>query len=142
MAEFKINPPPRDPSEEEIGVGPIEAESAAEVLARLERRERQSRIVATEREAEPEPIEPPRRTSTFTLWQMLIAVTALSVWLGVLRLLSAIKMPILAGLTGIVALVAMFWISTREDQPAILRFVWWGLLLTFATCSVAAWLGG
>jgi hypothetical protein len=142
MPEYKIIPPPHDPTEDEIQVGPVEAESAAEVLARLEWRERESRRFASTDVADSEPIEPPRPKATFTLWQMLIVITGVSVWLGVLRLLSALKMPMLAGLTGIVALVAMFWISTREDQPAILRLVWWGMLLAFVTCSVVMWLGG
>lgn len=139
MNEFTLVSPPPDPNEE-LKVGPVEAESAAEVLARLELRDRLARSAS----AEPEPatLEPPRDTATFTLRQMLIVITALSVWLGVLRWLSMLKMTVLSGLTGVAALVAMFWISTRENQPKILRVIWWGMLLVYVTCSVATWLSG
>jgi hypothetical protein len=132
MTEFTITPP-HDPNEEELRVGPIEAESAAEVLARLEHRDRELRDQASE----PESVEPPSEKPTFTLRQMLIVVTVLSVWLGVLRWLNALNMSILSGLTGIAALVGMFWISTQEDQPKIVRVIWWGMLLVYVTCSVA-----
>ena len=140
MNEYTITPPPPDPNEEELKVGPIEAESAAEVLARIERRDREER--EEEDVAEHEPIEPPVDNPTFTLKQMLIVVTVLSVWLGVLRWLSAFKISMLSGVTGVAALVAMFWLSTQEDQPKIVRVIWWGMLLIYITCSVATWMAG
>lgn len=138
MPEFILVPPPPDPNEEEIQVGPVEAESAAEVLARLEQRDREIRSELPE----PDEIELSNERPTFTIQQMLIVVTALSVWLGVLRWLDALKAPVLAGLTGIAALVAMFWMSAQEDKPKIWRVIWWGMLFVYLTCSVATWLTG
>ena len=139
MIEFKINLPPPDPNEEEIQVGPVEAESPAEVLARLEQRDRELRRLADEEEFEE--VELVTDKPTFTLKQMFIVITVLGVWLGVLRMLSSVK-PILAGITGVAALVCMFWISAQEDQPKILRYVWWGMLLVYLTTSIATWVGG
>ena len=140
MPEFKIVPPPRDPQEEELQVGPIEAESAAEVYARLEWQEFERRRQAAQHETNVIEMEPPDGGFQFSLRQMLIVVTAISVWLGVLRILYAV-MPVLSGLLGFAALLMMFWISTREDQPKILRVVWWGMLLAYLSCSVVAWSG-
>jgi hypothetical protein len=132
MDDFTLSSPSPDEGEE-ILVGPIEAESAADVLARIERRDREREDFAGTDEGESlEPDYP-----TFTLWQMLIVVTVLCVWLGVLRALSMLRMPILSGLTGIAALIAMFWISSQEDQPKILRVMWWGMLILYITCAIA-----
>lgn len=141
MNEFTLTPPPPDPNDE-LKVGPIEAESAAEVLARLERRDRARWQEVREPLPESDSAEPYRETATFTLRQMFLVITALSVWLGILRGLTALRMPVLAGFTGIAALVVMFWISAQDDQPRVLRVIWWGMLLVYVTCSLATWLSG
>jgi hypothetical protein len=137
MDEFKLTSPPPG-EDEEIGVGPVEAESAAEVLARLERCDRELQR-GEEAEAD-DPID--SDFPTFTLRQMLIVVTVLCVWMGALRALSLLRMPVLSGLTGIAALAAMFWISAHEDQPKILRVMWWGMLLLYIISAIATSISG
>jgi hypothetical protein len=136
MDEFTLTSPPLS-DDEEIRVGPVEAESAAEVLARLEQRdrERQDFEAAVADSAN-------RDLPTFTLLQMFLVLTVLCVWLGVLQALSLLRMPVLSGLTGIAALIGMFWISSQEDQPKILRVMWWGMLILYFTCAIAAAIAG
>ncbi len=87
-------------------------------------------------------MEPHRENLTFTLKQLLIVITVLSVWLGVLRWLSALKMSVLTGLTGVAALAALFWLSMQQDQAKIIRVIAWGMLLVYVICSVATWMTG
>jgi hypothetical protein len=138
MYEYKLIPPPVDEHEEELKVGPVEAESAAEVLARLERRDRVHEEPPIKRPS----LEPAIVRPTFTIRQMLIVITVLGIWLGVLRWLSLLQSASLFGTTGVVALAAMLWIATREDQPRIFRTLWWGMLLVYLTCSMALWMAG
>jgi hypothetical protein len=135
MHEYTFTPAPRDPNEEDLKVGPVEAESAAQVLARLEREWAPEQV-------DEEPMEPPVENPTFTLKELLIVITALSVWLGILRALSALKLTVFSGLLGLAALGAMFWLSTRDDQPKIVRVIWWGMLIVYVTCSAATLLAG
>jgi hypothetical protein len=129
MSEIKKRPSPVS-DDEDLKVGPIEAESAAQIYARLEMQEYERRR-AVEEPPPVAPLPPFGGGLTFSLRQLFIAITVLSVWLGVLRWMNSLNQPIITGLVGIGALAVLFWISIREDQSPTVRLVWWGMLLAY-----------
>ena len=137
MPEFQIIPGPPDPNEEELQVGPVEAESSADVLARLYARD----LVPTpEIEEQEEPAEHSDRT--FTLKEMLLAITGLSVWLAVLRLLRLLSWPLAAGVTGLVTFFALLYFSDQSERWPHGRLAWWVLFATYVLVTLLALLSG
>jgi hypothetical protein len=129
MPEFRIDPAPYDPDEDEIKIVPPDTESFT----------RPPSPILFDPEPEPEPRHLPGTGTPmrFSLQELFFVLTAVGIWLGTLRLLMAFNRPAwLIGL-GLLALAGMYKWSYDEGAPGILRLIWWGMLLGYL--SMVAW---
>jgi hypothetical protein len=137
--EVRMTLGPEDPDEPPLVAEPPRSPSAAEVLHRLESEAKSRWQLDHPGESLPAEPEEESRWPKFTLAQMFIALTAIALILGLLRLFAPSEFAVL---TALALLGVTVYVLVRDEVNLVAWGVWALLLLTYLTASIVSLIKG
>jgi len=131
------DPPPTEPAEDVYRL------IVPDDLRPVDRRSLEPVVPEVVREDKPEePDDVPLGPFQFTLRDMLLLMTGVAVWLGLMNSVNW-GWSIMAGLAGVAALLSLIMLTAFEPENRNVRLAWWGLFgIYLLTCLTAIIKGG